>query len=71
MFDQTSNGVRVTADAEVFPEGSVFKVSAVQDGEQGYKIINENVDSAEKIEHFTTYNVAVYDPDNNSIIRWI
>ncbi len=67
-FDQMSNGVRVTADSGVFPEGSKLDVNSSSNNKEGYEIIKKFLSNPGNLESFTVYDVKVYAP-NSTVAR--
>ncbi|BED92233.1 MAG: hypothetical protein CfP315_0839 [Candidatus Improbicoccus pseudotrichonymphae] len=58
-FDQWSNGVRVRATENVFPEGSRLVAKKAEDNDEWYK---KNIDNFSEVEHFLGYDIKVTDP---------
>ncbi|MDR1240766.1 MAG: hypothetical protein LBK29_02705 [Oscillospiraceae bacterium] len=66
-FDEWDNGVRVRAEKNVFPQESSLKVEVLNDNSESFEIVKQNIDNPQEVEHFTSYKIAVIDPEGEKI----
>ncbi|MDR1241155.1 MAG: hypothetical protein LBK29_04820 [Oscillospiraceae bacterium] len=62
-FDAWDNGIRVKTEEDIFPSGSVLNAEVIENGTNGFEIIQQQIDNFETIEHWKAFEIGIFKND--------